>query len=482
MNTLGRTRRREVEPGLALVALGALGLVLLPVAAAAQEVEAEADAGWQGEVAGEAPAQAPPAAEESTAEAPGSDAPADAVAVEEPAPGPADTELAAPPATEGDPTAEVVPEAPEDTTEPGAEEPTPSLKVGMGIRAGTALVFDDPAADGTTLRLHDGVANQLNVRPYFSGQLTEAVGFTGNLEITDGSVDILDAIIQVKVADEFQIWLGQHIPAMERNNFNGPFYNNGWNLPISVQTLPFDIAGRDRGVTAWGLVADGLFKYHVSVVDLHPPASSNVNGVDTAPATIGNARIAARATINLLDPENYYYTSGTYYGEQDTLAIGAVIQSQKGVDTAPGTDPAVELDNDLLAFSADLLFEKNLGEGGTFTLEGGYWNYEGTGADYAPNQGTTDFGSGAVGPINGSSYLVGISWLTPEKVGYGKIQPLAKIQIGDYEPNRVVVADFGLGYIVDNFNHRWFLNYRYQDNGGDTEAVNMLQVGAQLQL
>src|SRR5690606_8640131 len=138
------------------------------------------------------------------------------------------------------------------------------------IRAGTALVFDDPAADGTTLRLHDGVANQLNVRPYFSGQLTEAIGFTGNLEITDGSVDILDAIIQVKVADELQIWVGQHIPAMERNNFNGPFYNNGWNLPIAVQTLPFDTAGRVRGIPAWGLVAGGLFKYRVSVVDLHP--------------------------------------------------------------------------------------------------------------------------------------------------------------------------------------------------------------------
>lgn len=358
----------------------------------------------------------------------------------------------------------------------------PSLNVGMGIRAGTALILNDAAADGPVLRMHDGVASQLNVRPYFSGQLTEAVGFTGNLEITDSSVDILDAIVQVKVADEFQIWFGQHIPAMERNNFNGPFYNNGWNLPISVQTMPFDIAARDRGVTFWGLVAGGILKYHLSVVDLHPPASSNVNGIDTQPATLSNARVAARATLNLLDPENYYYTSGTYYGAQDTLAIGVVVQGQKGVDPVAGTDPALELDNDLFAFSADLLFEKNLGSSGTFTLEGGYWNYEGTGVDYVPNQGTTNFGSGAAGPIPGSSYLVGISWLTPEKVGYGKIQPLVKVQVGDYEPNRVVVADFGLGYIIDDFNHRWFLNYRYQDNGGDTDPISMLQLGAQLQL
>src|SRR5690606_13359204 len=123
-----------------------------------------------------------------------------------------------------------------------------------------------------------------------------------------------------------------------------------------------------------------------------------------------NARVAARATLNLLDPENYYYTSGTYYGTQDTLAIGAVVQAQKGVDPAPGSDPDVELDNDLLAFSADLLFEKNLGSGGTFTLEGGYWNYENTGVDYVPNQGTTNFGGGVAGPVQGTSYLVGVSW------------------------------------------------------------------------
>src|SRR5690606_39164044 len=192
-------------------------------------------------------------------------------------------------------------------------------------------------------------------------------------EINESSVNILDAIVQVKVADEFQIWFGQHIPAMERNNFNGPFYNNGWNLPIQVQTLPFDIAARDRGVTVWGLIGGGVLKYHLSVVDLHPPASSNVNGVDTYGAKLSNARFSARATLNLLDPENYYYTSGTYYGEQDTLAIGFVVHSQKGVEPL---DPSVELDNDLLAFAADLLFEKNLGSAGTFTVEGGYWNYE----------------------------------------------------------------------------------------------------------
>lgn len=370
---------------------------------------------------------------------------------------------------------ENLPEAPPEaaSTESNPLELKPKLNVGLGIRGGAAMIFDDGAAGGPALRLDDGVGQLLNVRPYFSGQLTDAVGFTANFETTQNGIAILDAIVQVKFMDELQVWVGQHIPAMERNNTNGPFYNNGWNLPIVVQTLPFDIAGRDRGVTAWGLVADGLLKYHVSVVDLAAPSAA----AGTTGAGIGNARFAARATLNLLDPENYYYTSGTYYGEQDTLALGVVVHGQKGVDGPGGAD----LDNDLFAVTADILFEKNLGDSGTITLEGGYWNFEGTGAGYVPNQGTMDLGVGAVGPLGGSSYLVSASWLTPQKIGYGKLQPLVKAQIGDYGPSPVVALDFGLGYIIDGFNHRWFVNFRHQDGGG-AAPVDMLQIGAQLQL
>ncbi len=132
------------------------------------------------------------------------------------------------------------------------------LKLGLAMRSGLALTFKDPQADAPVLALNDGVpnaanhANQVNIRPLLSGQLTDQVGFTFNMEANQSSISVLDAILQFKVADEFQIWVGQHIPAMERNNFNGPFYNNGWNLPIQVQTLPFDIAGRDRGITFLG--------------------------------------------------------------------------------------------------------------------------------------------------------------------------------------------------------------------------------------
>ncbi len=374
---------------------------------------------------------------------------------------------------------EVPPEAP-------AKDDGPKLNVGVALRSGLALTFDDPAADGPVLALNDGIpnalnqANQVNIRPLFSGQLNENVGFTFNMEANQASVAVLDAIVQLKVVDEFQVWFGQHIPAMERNNFNGPFYNNGWNLPIQVQTLPFDIAGRDRGVTFWGLVAGGILKYHASVVDLIQP-SAVVSPTDPDEGIMGarlaNARYAGRVTLNLLDPENYYYTSGTYYGSQDTLALGAVYHYQKGVDNLDGTDA----DNDLSAFAADLLYEQNFKDAGTVTFNAGFWSYGGTGANYIPNQGTTNPPSVAGPGYGDQSFLLAASWLTPQKVGFGQIQPNVSVQIGDYEETMTVI-DAGIGYIIDGFNHRWHLNYRHLDPGGDGDPLDMLQLGAQLQL
>ncbi len=370
--------------------------------------------------------------------------------------------------------------------EPPAKDDGPKLNVGVAIRSGLALTFDDPAADGPVLALNDGIpnglnqANQVNIRPLFSGQLNENVGFTFNMEANQASVAVLDAIVQLKVVDEFQVWFGQHIPAMERNNFNGPFYNNGWNLPIQVQTLPFDIAGRDRGVTFWGLVAGGILKYHASVVDLVQP-SAVVSPTDPDEGIMGarlaNARYAGRVTLNLLDPENYYYTSGTYYGSQDTLALGAVYHYQKGVDNLDGTDA----DNDLSAFAADLLYEQNFKDAGTVTFNAGFWSYGGTGANYIPNQGTTNPPSVAGPGYGDQSFLLAASWLTPQKVGFGQIQPNVSVQIGDYEETMTVI-DAGIGYIIDGFNHRWHLNYRHLDPGGDGDPLDMLQLGAQLQL
>lgn len=353
----------------------------------------------------------------------------------------------------------------------------PKLKVGIGVRTGLSLSVNNPS-DDVQFTLSDGLADELLIRPYFSGQLTENIGVVANFEFGTGGgggigLAVLDAIAQVKIVDEFQVWIGQHIPANDRINFQGPFYHNSWNFEGAVPAFPFDRGARDRGFTFWGLVAGGVLKYHLSMVDLQPGQS------------IENARFAARATINLLDPENYYYTQGTYYGAQDTLAIGGVVNYQKGTGIVTATDDAPELraDNDFLGGSVDLLAEKNFGAAGTFTLQAVYWNFKGTDAAYAVNQGTKDVGSGFPGPYAvDQAVLAEVTWLAPSKVGIGQLQPGFHVQWAD---NRAAgedkIYDVSLGYIVDGFNHKWYLNYRHLDSDARGKD-DSFQLGAQMQI
>ncbi len=140
-----------------------------------------------------------------------------------------------------------------------------------------------------------------------------------------------------------------------------------------------------------------------------------------------------------------------------------------------------DADNDLSAFAADLLYEQNFKDAGTVTFNAGFWSYGGTGANYSPNLGTTNT-KGVAGPGYGDqSYLIALSWLTPSKVGFGHIQPNVQVQIGDYA-SPVTVVDAGVAYVIDGFNHRWHLNYRHTDTDDGSNNLDMLQLGAQMQL
>lgn len=418
-------------------------------------------------VAGSASGQAVEPAPAASGSAAVSAAPAASAA---PVEAPKAAEPAAPPPA----ASAAAPAAPKPPEEPPAEAKKPKLNIGVGLRTGLTFSTED-GNDRATFRLYDGLVDQANIRPYFSGQFNEHFGFTANFETGTGKglgIAVMDAIAQIRVVDEFQIWVGQHIPANDRNNMNGPFYHNGWNFPLRVQSYPFDVAARDRGVTFWGLVAKGMLKYHLSMVDLQPnqPAST--------------ARYAGRVTLHLLEPENFYYNSGTYFGEKDILAIGAVAQYQKGTGVLAAGDAAG--DNQFSGFSFDALFEKNFGGAGTFTLEGGYWNFKGSGAGYVVNQGTVDIRTGFAGPVPGQSMMVSASWLTPEKIGFGKIQPMARFQWSETETPIGVVkgttTDAGLTYVIDGFNHKYHLNYRHEEPGANLQAQDWIQIGAQYQM
>jgi hypothetical protein len=375
-------------------------------------------------------------------------------------------------------------EAPPPPPPPASNMPT--LKIGLGVRTGLSIGNVNPKGsadgDGYSVQLQDGLFDGATLRPYFSSQLTKHIGVVANLDIqmTRG-FNLLDAIAQFKIVDEFQIWVGQHIPANDRNNFCGPFFANTWNFAVNVQAYPMDFAARDRGMTFWGLVAGGILKYQASVVDLQPGAK------------IENARYAGRLTLNLLDPENYYYSSGTYFGSQDVLSLGAVFSYQKGLDVTQTTTGAngmdvtnILTDNDFIGFSFDALFEKRLGKAGTLTLEAGYWNFDNSGTQYIVNQNSKSLGNGFVSGL-GQSVLAAVSWLTPGKIGIGHLQPNVKFQWADKKtsggvgsPYDTKVVDLGLGYIIDGYNHHWRANYRFGNTPAGVE--NSFQLGIQFQI
>jgi hypothetical protein len=406
------------------------------------------------------PAEAPAAAEPVAAE------PA-------PAPEPAPPAEVAPTTDEPAPEAAMTEAAPAEEAAPPEEKPfEPSFTIGAGMRTGLDLNFDPG-----TLTLSDGLVDQINVRPFMGGNLTPMVSYWVQFEIGSGldgangvtdsflpAFGILDAIAQLKFADELQLWVGPHIPAGDRNNMNGPFFGNTWNFAVAAGGYPFDMGARDRGFTFWGLVAGGKFKYKLSMVDLQPDRE------------VGQSRFAARADLHLWKPEAFYYNSGTYFGGQDILTIGASVQGQSGDDMVD--------DDDLVGFNIDGMFEKNFGKGGTLTAEVAYYNFDNTGAAYASNQYTSDAGAGVgsgspVGGV-GEGFLGVLSWLTPEKVGAGKLQPNARFQYGDYGAQQMVI-DVGLAYIIDGFNHKYHLNYRHVETDGAAGSVgdDSLQIGFQ---
>src|SRR6188768_1840575 len=240
---------------------------------------------WAGLAAAQdPPAETPPA---EVAAEPAAPAPEPEPTAEVP-PDPEPAEAAPPPEPEAPP-AEAAPEE-----EPPAEEKPfePKFTVGVGIRTGLNMILSGD--NSGQLSLNDGLVDQVHIRPYLGGSLTPHVGYWVQFEVGTanglGNFAVLDAIAQIKFIDEIQLWVGQHIPANDRNNMNGPFFGNGWNFAITVPSYPFDVGARDRGATLWGLIAGGHIKYHASIVDLQP-------GRD-----IGKARGAGRVTVHLLEP------------------------------------------------------------------------------------------------------------------------------------------------------------------------------------
>jgi len=232
----------------------------------------------------------------------------------------------------------------------------------------------------------------------------------------------LDAVARIEVTPEFNVWFGRFLPPSDRANLYGPFFANEWAVYTDgIQDgFPFIFQGRDNGVVYWGTfakkvkVSAGAFDGKTADGDTHVIAS-------------------ARVQIDFWDPEDGYYLNGTYYGDKNLLAIGGATQVQNG----------------RTATSVDFLLEKKVMNGGAFTIESEYANYNGLGGydfNYGKDQGAYGLAS----------------FLFPKKVGVGQFQLLGKYAkasfthgLGPLHPSYdQKTTEFDLSYIIKQFNAR----------------------------
>ncbi|HVY25187.1 MAG TPA: hypothetical protein VHB79_01495 [Polyangiaceae bacterium] len=320
------------------------------------------------------PAATPPAAAEPPAAPPPAAAPP---AAAEPPPVPA-------PAPVPEPAAAAA---------PAADNPF-KVTVGAGFRS--ALRFQNPITPGDkgTTKMNDQFLDELNLELRTSGKVTDIIGWTGNFTVDGRSraeegigapiafqAQALDLIGQLDFMDEFHVWMGRMLTPSDRSNFSGPWFMPAWNYSGGTAFGYFgprgtEEVGRETGVTVWGDVGKGKFKYYAAMLDLDGNYGA---GVPTAGGFANASPLySVRLQYAAIGSEPGFYGSSTYYGGQDILAIGAAFQYQKDYECASGTwncGPVGGKDN-LTEFNADVLFEKKTGAG-TPGIEAAYYHEAG---------------------------------------------------------------------------------------------------------
>ncbi len=302
----------------------------------------------------------------------------------------------------------------------------------------------------TELRLHGDLTDMFGWVANFNAAIANA----GSLSASP-SVGPLDLIAKFHAADAFNVWMGRLLVPSDRSNFTGPFFMIPWNYPgvypagfIGPNTGP---NGRDQGITAWGMALDNKFKYFAGAY-----------GIDKATQPYYSARIS----YAIQGSEPGYFGSSTYFGEKSVLAVGLGAQYQKSTSADINAMPPTT--KDTTTIMADVLAEEVLAGAGTVTVEGQF---------YVFNEGQGGVAPGVSHPKE-AFYLLG-SYLTPNNIGIGKIQPMLRLQ-QTFDPEQWTIVDAQIGYIMQAYFLKAIVNYQYAIAHGTT--TNMIQFGAQLQM
>lgn len=321
---------------------------------------------------------------------------------------------------------------------------------------------------GLSTSLSNGTGAKMaldDMRIYTSGKISKDVGFTFNMDSSSGTMTLMDAIGQIAITPEVNLWMGRLLPAFDRQGLNGPYYSSASNKVYAAAGLaanyPAIFAGRDTGAELWGDIAK--FKYQLGVFNGAPYKAAGGGYPNTNPDQLYSVRLS----YALLDAEPGYYTSGTYYGSKDIATIGAYWQSQKngyGTEASP---------SNYTGMGMDFLLEKKLDGGAAATLEGGYSKFDlGNNPVTATNYGALYYNV----PFQGTSWFIQPAYYSGVKIGPGSVQPYVKYTKSTPDTGfgaESDQSDVGVGYIIKGFDTRVFLNYSKPSTASGVTSLSM---------
>ena len=325
--------------------------------------------------------------------------------------------------------------------------------IGAGVRTSFRALENCPPEENSYFT--DFVVD--DVRLYFSGQVTPCFEVTINtdFEISEFDFDeetdrvrILDAFVQYRYCDAFYIWFGRNLVPSDRFNMDGPYYLATYEFPFIASRYPTIIDGRDDGFNVHGEFKGGKFKYAFGIYEGRDRV--RLNGDDLLYAT--------RIKINFWDPVPGYYTSSTYYGEYNILALAFALQYQNDrVRNAIGNTAH------FLGYNVDCLLERKLIYDqtcyGVITLEGAVYHYDFEGIER-----------------EGEAYLFLIAYLFPRKVCMGLLQPHVRYQKFRNEDQ----LDAGVNYVING--HDGIISLIYSMISPNKHRhLNRILLGAQFQ-
>ena len=199
------------------------------------------------------------------------------------------------------------------------------VSLGFGLRTQFSMTEDAASTknDGVSAgRSWDKNFDVTNMRMYMGAKITDQITTTFNTEIynDDGedTVRLLDAFAEYTWSDKHHIRFGRHLPASDRYNLDGPYYQNSYDFPgPGISMYPFKQTGRVEGISYWGQLDGGKFKYQFSAAEGKETAGGPNDDPD-------HLMYTGRLTLCLWEKEPGYYNSSAFYGAKDVFTIGLV--------------------------------------------------------------------------------------------------------------------------------------------------------------